>query len=78
VELIVKNALGGQTVVCTGINDKYLQVSHVNDQLEDAIIKQVLKEKLNIHPVAIQVKFIPAMPLTPNGKIDYTTLMMSL
>ena len=75
VELILKNALGGQTIVCTGINDKYLQVSHANDQLEDAIIKQALKEKLNIHPVAIQVKYIPTMPLTPNGKIDYPALM---
>lgn len=75
VELILKNALGGQTVVCTGINDKHLLVSHVNDQLEEATIKQVLKEKLHIHPAAIQVKYIPTMPLTPNGKIDYSTLM---
>jgi acyl-coenzyme A synthetase/AMP-(fatty) acid ligase len=78
VELIVKNALGGQTVVCTGINDKYLQVSHVNDQLNSETIKQILKEKLGIHPSAVQVKYIPAMPLTPNGKIDYPSLMKRL
>ncbi|THU39268.1 long-chain fatty acid--CoA ligase [Niastella caeni] len=76
VELILKNALGGQTVVCTGINDKYLLVSHVNDQLEEATIKKVLQEKLQINPVSVQVKYIPTMPLTPNGKIDYSTLMM--
>jgi acyl-coenzyme A synthetase/AMP-(fatty) acid ligase len=77
VELILKNALGGQTVVCTGINDKYLLVSHVNDQLDEAVIKQLLKEKLQIHPASVQVKYIPAMPLTPNGKIDYSTIMLS-
>ena len=75
VELILKNTLGGQTLVCTGMNDKYLLVSHVNAQLEEATIRQVLKEKLHIHPTAVLVKYIPAMPLTPNGKIDYSTLM---
>jgi acyl-CoA synthetase (AMP-forming)/AMP-acid ligase II len=75
VELILKNSLGGQTVVCTGINDKHLLVSHVNEQLEESTIKQVLKEKLQIHTSAVQVKYIPAMPLTPNGKIDYSAVM---
>lgn len=75
VELILKNALGGQTVVCTGINDKYLLVSHVNEQLEESIIKQILKEKLQIHSSSVQVKYIPTMPLTPNGKIDYPAVM---
>ncbi|WP_207513978.1 AMP-binding protein [Longitalea luteola] len=74
VELILKNGLGGQTVVCTGINDKLLQVSHVNEQLEESTIKQALKDKLNIHPTAVQVKYIPSMPLTPNGKVDYTSI----
>jgi len=76
VELILKNALGGQTVVCTGMNDKHLLVSHVNDQLEEDTIKQVLKEKLHIHPAAIQVKYLHTMPLTANGKIDYSTIML--
>jgi acyl-coenzyme A synthetase/AMP-(fatty) acid ligase len=76
VELILKNALGGQTVVCTGINDKYLLVSHVNDQLEAETIKQILKEKLHIHPTSVQVKYLSTMPLTPNGKIDYPALML--
>jgi acyl-coenzyme A synthetase/AMP-(fatty) acid ligase len=77
VELILKNALGGQTVVCTGINDKHLLVSHVNEQLEEATIKQVLKDKLNIHPTSVQVKYIPTMPLTANGKIDYSTIIQN-
>jgi acyl-CoA synthetase (AMP-forming)/AMP-acid ligase II len=75
VELILKNSLGGQTVVCTGINDKYLLVSHVNDQLEESTIKQLLKEKLQIHPSSVQVKYVHTMPLTPNGKIDYSAVM---
>ncbi|HEX6430867.1 MAG TPA: AMP-binding protein [Niastella sp.] len=78
VELIVKNALGGQTVVCTGINDKHLLVSHVNDQLEETTIKQVLKETLHINPSVVQVRYIPTMPLTPNGKVDYSTIMQNV
>jgi acyl-CoA synthetase (AMP-forming)/AMP-acid ligase II len=77
VELLLKNALGGQTVVCTGINDKHLLVSHVNDQLEEATIKQVLKEKLHINPTVVQVRYLPTMPLTPNGKVDYSTIMQN-
>lgn len=77
VELILKNGLGGQTVVCTGINDKLLQVSHVNEQLEESTVKQILKEKLNIHSSVVQVKYIPAMPLTPNGKVDYSSIMQN-
>ncbi|AEV99107.1 AMP-dependent synthetase [Niastella koreensis] len=76
IELILKNAMGGQTVVCTGINDKYLLVTHVNDQLETETIKQLLKEKLNIHPTAVQVKYLPSMPLTSNGKIDYMSISL--
>ncbi|QNK62305.1 AMP-binding protein [Pedobacter sp. PAMC26386] len=73
VELILKNALGGETFVCLGIEDKSLLVLHLNEELAAEAVKQVLKEKLSLHPTMIKVKFVESVPLTPNGKIDYST-----
>lgn len=76
VELILKNSLGGQTFACLGIDDKYLSVLHVNDSIREEQVKQVLKEKLQIHPRCVLVQCNSQLPLTPNGKIDYTKARM--
>ncbi|WP_142686715.1 AMP-binding protein [Chitinophaga polysaccharea] len=74
VELILKNALGGQTFVCFGLEDKYLAILHLNDELPEDAIKQVLKEKMGLHPGSLRVKYVHALPLTPNGKVDYAAV----
>lgn len=71
VELILKNNLGGERFTCVGVGDKYLYVIHLNKELSDASIKNVLKDKLNIHGSSLKIKYVENMPLTPNGKIDY-------
>jgi acyl-coenzyme A synthetase/AMP-(fatty) acid ligase len=71
VELILKNNLGGKTFICTGIDDKYLSIIHLNTELTDDTIKKVLRDKLNLHASSLKVKCIEDVPLTPNGKIDY-------
>jgi acyl-CoA synthetase (AMP-forming)/AMP-acid ligase II len=71
VELILKNDLGGETFLCMGHEDKYLLVMHLNPELGDTSIRQVLKEKLNLHPAMIKISLVDTVPLTPNGKIDY-------
>ncbi|KIO78394.1 AMP-dependent synthetase [Pedobacter lusitanus] len=73
VELILKNALGGETFVCMGIEDKSILVLHLNEELVADQVKSILKEKLNVHPSMVKVKFVESVPLTPNGKIDYST-----
>lgn len=71
VELILKNNLGGETFTCIGDGDKYLYVIHLSKELNDASIKNVLRNKLNIHVSSLKIKYIENMPLTPNGKINY-------
>ena len=71
VELILKNNLEGGTFICTGIEDKYLYVIHLNKELEHDSIKKVLREKLNLHSSSIKIKYVENIPLTTNGKIDY-------
>jgi len=73
IELILKNAMGGETFVCMGIEDKSVMVLHLNEELTANQVKSVLKEKLNLHPSMVKVKFVESVPLTPNGKIDYST-----
>lgn len=73
VELILKNAMGGETFVCMGIEDKSILVLHLNEELAPEQVKRILKEKLNVHPSMVKVKFVESVPLTPNGKIDYGT-----
>ena len=71
VELILKNNLEGGTFICTGIEDKYLYVIHLNKELEHDSIKKVLREKLNLHSSSLKIKYVENIPLTTNGKIDY-------
>jgi len=73
VELILKNAMNGETFVCMGIEDKSIMVLHLNEELTADQVKTVLRDKLNIHPSMVKVKFVESVPLTPNGKIDYST-----
>ncbi|MFY0255210.1 AMP-binding protein [Chitinophaga sp. 30R24] len=74
VELILKNELGGQTFVCVGIEDKVLSIFHLDEQLSEEAVKNVLRDKMNLHPGSLQVKYVASIPLTPNGKVDYTSV----
>lgn len=74
VELILKNNLGGETFICIGINDVCLLIVHLNSSLKDTLIEKVLKDKLNLHPSSLKIKYIKNVPKTPNGKIDYQHL----
>ncbi|WP_438711701.1 AMP-binding protein [Aquimarina muelleri] len=71
VELILKNNLGGETFICTGMDDKYLSVIHLNKNLTNDSINKVLRDTLNLHASSLKIKCIENVPLTPNGKINY-------
>ncbi|MEN7551491.1 AMP-binding protein [Rapidithrix thailandica] len=78
VELILKNALGGETFICTGIDDKYLSIMHLNKELPNASIEKVLREKLNLHASSLKIKQMDTVPLTHNGKINYQQIKAEL
>ncbi|MGS2740741.1 AMP-binding protein [Sinomicrobium sp. M5D2P17] len=73
-ELLLKDALGGQTFICTGINDKYLAVMYTDEYLKRASIVEVLKEKLNLHASVLKISHIEDVPLTSNGKVNYPVI----
>jgi acyl-CoA synthetase (AMP-forming)/AMP-acid ligase II len=76
VETILKNALNGKTVACTGMEDKYLLVQH-SGELDGSIIKQLLSEKLQLHVSAFRIQQVDEILLTPNGKVDYTAMQQA-
>ncbi|MEP6806848.1 MAG: AMP-binding protein, partial [Flavobacterium sp.] len=77
-ELLLKDALGGQTFICLGINDKHLAVMYTDESLNKELILKVLKAKLNLHASSLKVMHIENVPLTPNGKVNYPLLKESL
>ncbi|GAA0558234.1 AMP-binding protein [Chitinophaga japonensis] len=75
VEQILKQAFGGQTFACTGVEDKHLLVLLREDTPDSAAVKQLLSEKLGLHPRAFMVKQVDDFIFTPNGKMDYQDMM---
>jgi len=78
IELILKNNLEGQTFACVGLSDKYLSVMHMNAQLPDKAIRNILKEKLKLHPNSIKITCETIIPLTPSGKVNYEKIKEKL
>jgi acyl-coenzyme A synthetase/AMP-(fatty) acid ligase len=78
-ELLLKDALGGQTFICLGINDKYLAVLYTDDLLNKELILKVLKAKLGLHASSLKIIHMEnPVPLTPNGKVNYPLIKEQL
>ncbi|MFM2395288.1 MAG: hypothetical protein RLZZ546_3271 [Bacteroidota bacterium] len=55
-------------------NDEKLCIFSYQSSIDANLIKTYLKDRINIHPSCIQIKYINELPLTSNGKIDYKIL----
>lgn len=44
------------------------------DAARAGAVRRALAERLRVHPSAVDVRPVPALPLLPNGKVDYRTL----
>ena len=73
-ELILKNALGGKTIICIGLNDKKLGVYYQDDNLDADLISKTIQEKFGINRSATKIRYIADVPLTANGKVNYPLL----
>lgn len=73
-ESILKNNFIGESFICTGIDDRILMVGINRQSTDKASIVDYLKNSLNIHPSFIKVVYLEEIPLTQNGKINYTAI----
>jgi len=71
VEQILKENFSGMSFICIGEEDKYLTVAHLDDVISGKAIKDLLYDKVKVHPQSVKVKLIAELPLNANGKIDY-------
>ncbi|KAA2245753.1 AMP-binding protein [Chitinophaga agrisoli] len=78
VETILKQETNGGTFACIGREDQHLLVLHEHADLEDKAIRQLLSEKLHLHPSAFKVQQVDRFVLTPNGKPDYAAMQQKL
>lgn len=74
VEVILKNELEGNTLVCLNSNDKKIIVLYDNQGIDPQNITEIIKNKLRINPQYVRTEHIESFPLSQNGKINYPLL----
>jgi len=72
VETILKNHFQGITFFSVGINDKFLYIGSNDSDFKGVDAMKFLSKKLDIHPNFIRYDYLQTIPLTANGKVDYT------
>lgn len=74
----VETILSGEINViakCAGINDKQLVIFVPDSEADLKAIATFISTELKLHPSVIKVQHIEMIPLTANGKVNYTQLI---
>lgn len=74
VEAILKDEFKGTAFYCMGFNDKQILVVTDDSAFDQGRIISFLSVKLNMHKSFIKTSFIAHIPLTENGKINYSLI----
>ena len=73
-EQILKNNFSGFGFACTGIGDKFLLITTTATEIIKSEIILFIQGHLDIHPSAIKIAFVDEIPVTANGKPNYTLI----
>jgi acyl-CoA synthetase (AMP-forming)/AMP-acid ligase II len=76
VESLVAKQFNGH-VKCIGFNDSQLVIFTNEKEMELDTIAKFISSELKLHISVIKHKFVDEIPLTSNGKINYTELLNS-
>lgn len=74
VEALLKNKFFGESFVCLGLEDKKMLIGQIAGSIDEKIITDYLVSELKLHPSVFRVENMPLVPLTSNGKPDYTAM----
>ncbi len=74
VERFINRTFTTVVSACVGIEDTHLLMVYEGAALDVGEIKKVIFEMYRIHPKAIKIQQLTALPLTGNGKIDYKNI----
>ncbi len=73
----LKNTAGNTTVATNGIEDKLLLISYSGEDLNEGGLKKQIFELFKIHPTSVRFQKLEEIPLTSNGKVNYTKLLQT-
>lgn len=74
VETMLKNHFQGNIFYVTGIQDRYILVVTTDNVLNTDKAADYLNKELGIHRSFIRIRQIKQIPLTENGKVNYTKI----
>lgn len=74
IEQSLKNVFQSASFVAFGSNDQVMYVIYNNAALDKNAIIEHLKSEFSIHHSSFKIEYLEEIPLTSNGKIDYTKL----
>lgn len=74
IESMLKNQFTGTTFVCIGLDDSKIFIGINDEQVELNAVSEFVASAMKIHPSVILVDILKEIPLTENGKIDYTSI----
>jgi acyl-CoA synthetase (AMP-forming)/AMP-acid ligase II len=74
IESILINEFVDNLFYAIGSDDEKLVIFKTNNTIKEFDIKNLLKEKMNIHPSVVVINTIEQVPFTSNGKINYLAL----
>lgn len=75
IEQQLKNTIPNSTFVSVGLNDKVLLIVYNNHEVKTDEIRNNILNRFSIHPSALKVEFLNDIPLTQNGKVNYTAIV---
>lgn len=74
IEQLLKNNFHQNQFACAGLNDQFLLIGVTGNDKNENEIRQFISDTLKIHPTVLKTAFLSELPLTANGKPDYTKL----
>ncbi len=76
-ERYLKNTAGNTAVATNGIEDQWLLISYSGTEMDEAGLKKQIFESFKIHPTSVRFQRLEEIPLTSNGKVNYTKLLQT-
>lgn len=75
IEQKLNNTFPISTFVCAGIQDKFLLIVYNNLDVNTQDVKDSIINEFNIHPSTLKIEYLQEIPLTQNGKVNYTEII---
>jgi len=77
-ESLLRGQFPGNSWLCAGDKDQFLYALYEGKTVAEADVRLWISSRLKVHPQAVKVQQLEAIPLNSNGKADYIKVMSFL